>query len=1228
MPSTSLTFTLEGRDRLSKVLDKAGDSAGDLEKKLVLVGAAIPAAAALAPLAAQAGAAAVAVAAFGAAIVPQIGALSEASKAQGKYEDAVAKSGIASEEAVAAHVDFEQQMARLPSATREAAVGLSALKEQYSDWSDDLAKDTMPVFTKGLAVAGALLPKLTPLVKGAAGELDRFMTTLAGGLNSSAVDELSGKFDHFATSSLKSANDGLIHLLRTFDTGKVGGDLSEFMDYARAQGPLLADTLKNVATAAVHLLTAASGVGVGLLQLANAGAAVVSALPPGFITVLMQTALAIRAVRLAGSGIQLMAGGFVATSDAIRRMGTAAAAASTGTGALRGAFGALSTGAKMNLAAVGIGLVAVAAINLAKVGKQAPPDVDKLTTSLGNLALTGKTSGEAARVFGKNLGGLYDSIRNITDASGVDKFQQGLVKVFSLGMADSSPNTDAKKKLDAIDQGLTNLVRGGKADQAAAALKRLTASYAKGGHDTADFTNRLSKYKSALADARFEQDLAAQAMGIFGSQARQTQATLDAQKRSADGLRASIVALNDTNRSAYDAQISFEAGLDSLTESFKKNGATLDLHTEKGRQNGQAMSAAAKAQDELIASGLAAGDSLASMTSKSSQLRSEMMRLATEAFDGNKKKAREYVNTLLGTPGQIKTLVKLERQEAVAGLHEVEDAIRRTPGAKQIKVDTLNGAAIKALEAVGLKTRALPDGKTAVYTANGKALGGIAAVARALANLNGKTATTWTFHNIRTNYSTSRSVSGGGSVHDMVGATGGLYTGKAFAHRYADGGLVQGPGTGTSDDVHAPWLSAGEFVIKAKSVARYGLEFLRAINTGRLGAGSGGDGGTASAGMQAARGLADGMAGSGSLVETAARQMAAAVETGIRDELEIRSPSKKTKALAKDVGAGFISGLTGSQAKIKSVSKDLANDVRTAFSGKKESNLLKSIDKQTNRLLDQAKKRDKIASTIATAKKMASDVTNAARETAGLSNLGLEPDQVSAGSIKGGLAGKLAQIKQVTKYIDILAKRGLNKSLLHQILNMGPEQGYAYASALVGADKATFNSINSIETQINKSTTSLGQVGADRMYDSGKNAGKGFLKGLEGQQKDIEKLMMSIAKGMQKSIKKALGIRSPSRVMAELGAYSTKGLALGLIEGVPHLDRALGVVTGRMASTQPVIGRAAPATGAGGGVNYYVTVQIDQAMDPVAVGRELQRVIIQLGRAQGAKVSLNLGGKG
>jgi hypothetical protein len=230
----------------------------------------------------------------------------------------------------------------------------------------------------------------------------------------------------------------------------------------------------------------------------------------------------------------------------------------------------------------------------------------------------------------------------------------------------------------------------------------------------------------------------------------------------------------------------------------------------------------------------------------------------------------------------------------------------------------------------------------------------------------------------------------------------------------------------------------------------------------------------------------------------------------------------------------------------------------------------------------------------------------------------MEPDQVTAGGIKGGLASKLAQIKQFTRYIDILAKRGLNKSLLRQILNMGPEQGYAYASALVGADKVTFKQINSLQSQIDKSAKGLGRLGADALYDSGKNASKGFLTGLQSQQKAIEDFMVKIAKGMQAAIKKALGIKSPSTVMAAIGAHSTEGLARGLVAGLPAVDRSLGVVSGRIAGIQPVMGRAAVTGARGGGTTVInLNVEVRPGTDATAVWSEIRRGLLELKRTLG-----------
>jgi hypothetical protein len=70
----------------------------------------------------------------------------------------------------------------------------------------------MPVVTKSFATFGALLPKLTPLVKGASTELTRLITIAAGGINSTSFDTFMAKFSDFATGSLRKVDDGIVHL--------------------------------------------------------------------------------------------------------------------------------------------------------------------------------------------------------------------------------------------------------------------------------------------------------------------------------------------------------------------------------------------------------------------------------------------------------------------------------------------------------------------------------------------------------------------------------------------------------------------------------------------------------------------------------------------------------------------------------------------------------------------------------------------------------------------------------------------------------------------------------------------------------------------------------------------------------------------------------------------------------------------------------------------------------
>ncbi|MFG2589047.1 hypothetical protein [Streptomyces sp. NPDC048438] len=447
---------------------------------------------------------------------------------------------------------------------------------------------------------------------------------------------------------------------------------------------------------------------------------------------------------------------------------------------------------------------------------------------------------------------------------------------------------------------------------------------------------------------------------------------------------------------------------------------------------------------------------------------------------------------------------------------------------------------------------------------------------------------------------------------------------------YPGGGIVRGPGTGTSDSILAR-VSNNEYVVKAKSVAKYGVAFMDALNEGRLGMAStmgAAGGGLAGAGLEAARGLGLGLRAATAGVDSAARFMAAAVEAGIRTELQIASPSKKTRALAKDVGKGFIDGLTGSRAKIAAVAKDLVKDITAAWKGvdtKKDSRLVTMVNRDTKKLQTLASKRDSIASRIAAAKAKENDIRSSARQDAQMGNLGLADEDVTAGSIQAGLQQKLAKIKTFEKYVYSLAKKGLHKGLLQQIINMGPEAGYAYASALEGTDKKTLAAISSTHSSLDKATATLGRVGADALYDSGKNAGKGFLAGLNSQQAAIEKQMVTIAKGMQKAIKKALGIRSPSRVTAVDGKYAGQGFGVGLIESIPDIDKAVGAVTDRVTGMRPAVGRPA-VVGGGGAPTRVIEANFNiQSLDPVATAREVEKLLLKLGRNQGTSVTLKIG---
>lgn len=721
--TTRMQFIIDGRDNLSRAFERAGDSATRLHRRLSaattnsstainrfttqtgtrlsqfqrdtdlgakaaeglaatlisLAPAAIPAAASLAPLAAGAGAVAVATAAFTAALVPQISALSEASEAEKKYNDAVAKSGRTSQEAVSAQLEYQRAMADLPPETRKAAAALGILKDTHEEWSNSLASSTMPAFTKSLAVANSLLPKTEGLVRGTGVQLDRMVTVVAGGMESPGFDRLNTKFTTFANDTLRKVNDRLIHLVRTADSAQIGGGLNEFMDYARSAGPVVADTLENVGRALMNIVTAGADVGVSMLDIVNFLSGIVAAVPPGAIATLLQLGLAIKVVRLAAVGTAAARTALAAFGVQLLAMQTAAAAAPGRLAAVTAAIGTMSRGAKLAAAGTGVGLLVIALMELSQIGKKTPPDIDKMTSSMGQFADSGKVAGEAARVFGQDLSGLLASLSLLSATNSDEFFKRFSDNPISL--------KDAKKEVETLDKALAGLVSGGKADLAAAALERIKKQMGESGYATAGLTTKLTEYKDALADKAFEEELAAQALGLFGKQSQQVQAALDAQKASADGLRQSIQALNDVNRAGLGGMIGFEAAIDAAAKAARENAGALDmsggklnLNSEKARSAASALNDLAAKTDEATAAARQSGASWSTVNGIYSRGREKLIESA-RAMGLNRDQARRLADQILKTPDKTARL-KGNLEDLRAKLAEAKERLRKSPSSK------------------------------------------------------------------------------------------------------------------------------------------------------------------------------------------------------------------------------------------------------------------------------------------------------------------------------------------------------------------------------------------------------------------------------------------------------------------------------------------------------------------------------------------------------------------
>lgn len=354
-------------------------------------------------------------------------------------------------------------------------------------------------------------------------------------------------------------------------------------------------------------------------------------------------------------------------------------------------------------------------------------------------------------------------------------------------------------------------------------------------------------------------------------------------------------------------------------------------------------------------------------------------------------------------------------------------------------------------------------------------------------------------------------------------------------------------------------------------------------------------------GKDVVRGLWQGIQDMGGWIKSKIMGWASSVIPGpIAKALGISSPSKVTAAQGRWIGRGLIDGLTGTGKQVKSAAQRLADMVRDGLApGKKRSAALGKISAGSKALQKLASQEAKLAARMKTASKsladqikardkLSADVTKGVLDAANItSNTGGGP--VSAQSILSTLTDKMRQATQFAAQLATLRKKGVRGDLIAQIAQAGVEQGSGAAAALAMASSSQIKQINATQGQLVTAAGQAGSAAGQAMYGAGIQAAAGLVKGLQAQQSAIEKQMNKIAKGMASAIKKALGIHSPSRVMADqVGRFIPAGLIEGVQAGVPALDRTMT----SLVTPPPVGGSMAAPSGLTASADRRVVIEI------------------------------------
>jgi len=330
-------------------------------------------------------------------------------------------------------------------------------------------------------------------------------------------------------------------------------------------------------------------------------------------------------------------------------------------------------------------------------------------------------------------------------------------------------------------------------------------------------------------------------------------------------------------------------------------------------------------------------------------------------------------------------------------------------------------------------------------------------------------------------------------------------------------------------------------------------------------------------------------------VETAAAAQAAKRLASVRKQIEL------TQAAITAARRGDTKGAAQSQAK-SFFERYAASTAKTLESmAKQRESLTERIKKANTQLKDAIKVRDDYGASM----------TSKLEDTFTLT---ADSSKRSVSSLITGFTSAAKSVSSFTSTLTGLQRKGLSKGLVDQVAQLGVAGGAQLAKNLANASGAEITSLSTAYEKLSKASAKGGKSLAQSMYQNGVDAAKGLVRGLTSHLDKVTKASELMAKKLTATVRRALKIKSPSRVFAEIGRFTGEGL----IDGIEEMSRPIGRAASQMVDIPSarslalpagaVQGRrviSAPAPVAGSTATMNLTVTPPETADPTIWGERL-----------------------